>query len=126
MIYERIEKSLNQAIKLHNSGMGANDSIIKIAKENELNPETICRVVEAFNIAKTKAYVKVAEDKAGDFDVADKKKLLKEFLKTLQSNPRLRLWSMICLAKEIILNMKSLMETTLKKLLRFPAHLKCP
>lgn len=78
MIYERIEKSLNQAIKLHNSGMGANDSIIKVARENELNPETICRVVEAFNIAKTKAYVKVAEDKAGDFDTADKKEIIKQ------------------------------------------------
>jgi hypothetical protein len=77
MIYERIEKSLNQAIKLHNSGMGANDSIIKVARDNELNPETICRVVEAFNIAKTKAYVKVAEDKAADFDTADKKEVIK-------------------------------------------------
>lgn len=88
MIYERIEKSLNQAIKLHNSGMGANDSIIKIAKENELNPETICRVVEAFNIAKTKAYVKVAEDKAGDFDVADKKEVIKRVFENSLVEPK--------------------------------------
>ena len=88
MIYERIEKSLNQAIKLHNSGMGANDSIIKIAKDNELNPETICRVVEAFNIAKTKAYVKVAEDKAGDFDVADKKEVIKRVFENSSIEPK--------------------------------------
>lgn len=77
MIYERIEKALNQAIKLHNSGVSANDSIVKVAQEHELNPETICRVVEAFNIAKTKAYVKVASDKAADFDIADKKEIIK-------------------------------------------------
>lgn len=88
MIYERIEKSLNQAIKLHNSGMGANDSIIKVAKDNELNPETICRVVEAFNIAKTKAYVKVAEDKAGDFDVADKKEVIKRVFEDSSAEPK--------------------------------------
>lgn len=88
MIYERIEKSLNQAIKLHNSGMRANDSIIKVAKENELNPETICRVVEAFNIAKTKAYVKVAEDKAGDFDVADKKEVIKRVFENSSVEPK--------------------------------------
>lgn len=88
MIYERIEKSLNQAIKLHNSGVGANDSIIKVAKDNELNPETICRVVEAFNIAKTKAYVKVAEDKAGDFDVADKKEVIKRVFENSSAEPK--------------------------------------
>jgi hypothetical protein len=88
MIYERIEKSLNQAIKLHNSGVGANDSIIKVAKDNELNPETICRVVEAFNIAKTKAYVKVAEDKAGDFDVADKKEVIKRVFENSSVEPK--------------------------------------
>lgn len=77
MIYERIEKSLNQAIKLHNSGLSANESVIKVAREHELNPETISRVVEAFNIAKTKAYVKVAQDKAADFDIADKKEVIK-------------------------------------------------
>lgn len=88
MIYERIEKSLNQAIKLHNSGVGANDSIIKVAKDNELNPETICRVVEAFNIAKTKAYVKVAEDKAGDFDVADKKEVIKRVFEDSSAKPK--------------------------------------
>lgn len=88
MIYERIEKSLNQAIKLHNSGIGANDSIIKVARDNELNPETICRVVEAFNIAKTKAYVKVAEDKAGDFDVADKKEVIKRVFEDSLAKPK--------------------------------------
>ena len=77
MVYERIEKALNQAIKLHNGGLSANDSITKVAREEELNPETISRVVEAFNIAKTKAYVKVASDKAADFDIADKKVVIK-------------------------------------------------
>jgi len=76
MIYERIEKALNSAIKLHNSGVSANESIVKVARENELNPETISRVIEAFNTAKTKAYVKVAKDKAADFDVADKKTVI--------------------------------------------------
>jgi len=76
MIYERIEKALNSAIKLHNSGTNANDSIIKVAREHELNPETINRVIEAFNTAKTKAYVKVAKDKSADFDIADKKTVI--------------------------------------------------
>lgn len=82
MIYERIERSLNKAIKLHNEGATANDSIIKVAQENELNPETISRVVEAFNIAKTKAYVKVAQDKSSDFDIANKKEVIKAVFDT--------------------------------------------
>ena len=77
MIYERIEKSLTQAIKLHNDGESANTSIVKVAMQNELNPETISRVVEAFNIAKTKAYVKLASDKSGDFELADKQTVIK-------------------------------------------------
>lgn len=77
MIYERIEKSLTEAIKLHNDGEPANDSIVKVARQNELNPETISRVVEAFNIAKTKAYVKLASDKSGDFELADKQNVIK-------------------------------------------------
>ena len=77
MIYERIEKSLTEAIKLHNEGESANDSIVKVARQNELNPETISRVVEAFNIAKTKAYVKLASDKSGDFELADKQNVIK-------------------------------------------------
>lgn len=77
MVYERIEKSLNRAIRLHNSGLSANESVVKAARESELNPETISRVVEAFNIAKTKAYVKLAQDKTADFDIADKKEVIK-------------------------------------------------
>jgi hypothetical protein len=77
MIYERIEKSLTDAIKLHNEGESANQSIVKVARQNELNPETISRVVEAFNIAKTKAYVKLASDKSGDFELADKQTVIK-------------------------------------------------
>lgn len=77
MIYERIEKSLTEAIKLHNEGESANDSIVKVARQNELNPETISRVVEAFNIAKTKAYVKLAADKSGDFELANKQDVIK-------------------------------------------------
>lgn len=77
MIYERIEKSLTEAIKLHNDGESANTSIVKVAMQNELNPETISRVVEAFNIAKTKAYVKLASDKSGDFELADKQTVIK-------------------------------------------------
>lgn len=77
MIYEKIEKALNSAIALHNEGMSANDSIVKVARDRELNPETISRVVEAFNIAKTKAYVKLASDKAADFDLATKKDVIK-------------------------------------------------
>ena len=77
MIYERIEKSLTEAIKLHNEGESANDSIVKVARQNELNPETISRVVEAFNIAKTKAYVKLASDKSGDFELADKQNVIR-------------------------------------------------
>jgi len=78
MIYERIENALNSAIKLHNSGLSANESIVKVAQEQELNQETISRVVEAFNIAKTKAYVKLASDKTADFDIADKKEIIKQ------------------------------------------------
>lgn len=77
MIYDRIEKALTSAIKLHNSGTNANESIVKVAREYELNPETINRVIEAFNTAKTKAYVKVAQDRSADFDIADKREVLK-------------------------------------------------
>jgi hypothetical protein len=87
MIYERIEKALNSAIKLHNSGTNANDSIIKVAREHELNPETISRVIEAFNTAKTKAYVKIAQDKSADFDIANKKTVINSVFNETQIAP---------------------------------------
>jgi hypothetical protein len=72
MILQRIEKALKDSISYHNEGMHPNDAITKSASENELNPETICRVVEAFNIAKTRAHIKNASVKYRDFDTADK------------------------------------------------------
>lgn len=77
MIYSRIERALNDAIKLHNTGLSANESLIKAASNHELNPETICRVTEAFNIAKTRAYVKLASDPAGVFDTGNKAAVIK-------------------------------------------------
>jgi len=75
-IHERIEKVLNASIALHNEGTPASEAVAKVASDNDLNPETISRVVEAFNIAKTKAYVKIAKDKTADFDIANKKDVL--------------------------------------------------
>jgi len=75
-VHEKIESALMDAIKYHNDGLGATDSIVKSASAHELNPETICRVVEAFNIAKTKAHIKKAEQKDSDFDTADKQEAI--------------------------------------------------
>ena len=77
MIYKRIETALKDAIAFHNEGLSANDALAKSASQHELNPETICRVVESFNIAKTRAYVKTASVKDGDFDLATKADVIK-------------------------------------------------
>ena len=77
MIYKRIETALKDAIAFHNEGLSANDALIKSASKHELNPETICRVVESFNIAKTRAYVKTASVKDADFDLATKADVIK-------------------------------------------------
>jgi hypothetical protein len=77
-IYDRIEKSLKDAIQFHNEGLSATEAVVKSASTHELNPETICRVVEAFNIAKTRAYIKKASVKDGDFDTASKEEAVKK------------------------------------------------
>ena len=77
MIYKRIETALRDAIAFHNEGLSANEALAKSASQHELNPETICRVVESFNIAKTRAYVKTASVKDADFDLANKTDVVK-------------------------------------------------
>jgi len=77
MIYKRIETALKDAIAFHNEGLSANEALAKSASSHELNPETICRVVESFNIAKTRAYIKTASKKDADFDTGDKAAVIK-------------------------------------------------
>ena len=77
-IYDSIEKALKDAIQFHNDGYSATEAVAKSASLHELNPETICRVVEGFNIAKTNAYVKKASIKDGIFEVANKAEAIKK------------------------------------------------
>lgn len=74
---QKIGIALRRSVEAHAGGEPADIAIAKVASSMELNPEMACRVVEGFNAAKTRAFVKSAEDKTASFPLADKKEVLR-------------------------------------------------
>lgn len=71
-----------RAVDDFKQGSGLHDSIVKLAKENSMNPEQIKRLVESANTA---AFLSEFKSKAGnqrmvEFDVADPAKVIDESL----------------------------------------------
>jgi len=60
------------------SGMAPTKSLIKVANENDLNPEMTKRVAEMLNISLTKSFMKSASDKTANFPLADCKEAIDE------------------------------------------------
>ena len=60
------------------SGMAPTKSLIKVANENDLNPEMTKRVAEMLNISLTKSFMKSASDKTATFPLADCKEAIDE------------------------------------------------
>lgn len=74
MVKEKLSKALEDAVGYYNSGMSANDAIVKSAMDHDLTIDQADRVVESFNTAKTINYFdKNASDRTGSFDLASKK-----------------------------------------------------
>lgn len=69
----KLLKALDKAATLSIGNSDPDDVLIKVASEYNLTPPELCRVVEAYNKAKSVAYLKKAasEDRAGDFPLAD-------------------------------------------------------
>ena len=68
----KIASALNLAVKSHLNGETPNESVKTAALAGGLNAEMTNRLVEAFNISVTRAYLKTAEDKTASFPIADK------------------------------------------------------
>ena len=89
----KFEKLAEIAANEHvDKGVSLNDSIVKLAEENELNPEQIKRVVEAANV---KVFQKNFEDESReghknvDFDVADPKVIIKRIYVIKKQDPEI-------------------------------------
>ncbi len=69
----KLLKALDKAATLSIGNSDPDDVLIKVATEYKLTPPELSRVVEAYNKAKSVAYLKkaAAEDRAGDFPLAD-------------------------------------------------------
>ena len=74
----RIVDAIERAVKLANEGASPDDALFKVAQGEQLPPEMIRRVVEAFNTSKTLAHLKHAseDDKAASFDIASAENIL--------------------------------------------------
>lgn len=76
MVKETLKQALESAVRYYNSGLSANDAIVKAASEHDLTADQTDRVVESFNTAKTISYFdKNASDRTGTFDLASKKEV---------------------------------------------------
>ena len=60
----------------NNPGTTLKDEVIKIAKQNNLNPEEIKRLVEHTNISTTKKVLASVKDRRAEFEVVDSKEVL--------------------------------------------------
>lgn len=69
----RVIGAVERAIELTNQGQSPNDAIAKVAAEQQLGPELIGRMAEAFNKSKSVAYLKQASaaDRPKAFELAD-------------------------------------------------------
>jgi hypothetical protein len=69
----RIMKALERAVKMANTGTHPNEAIAKVASEERFTQPIVQRMVEAFNISKTLAFMKVASGakRAESFPLAD-------------------------------------------------------
>jgi len=77
----KITMALKEAAAYHRSGDDPNESIVKAAHSNQLNPDMVHRVVEAFNIAKTNTTLKKASDKTASFPLAEIEKVMEGVFK---------------------------------------------
>lgn len=73
----KIRTALEKSAHYHRDGMAPDEAIGKAASEEQLNPEMVRRVVEAFNIQKTNSTLKVADDKTATFPLAKAEDILK-------------------------------------------------
>lgn len=74
MIKEKLKSALTDAVEYYNSGLSANESIVKSAEKHDLTVDQTDRVVESFNTAKTiNFFDKNASSRTESFDLANKK-----------------------------------------------------
>lgn len=73
----KIANALSRAVSLHLEGSGPDDSVKTAVLEGGLNPNMADRVVEGFNIALTRAFLKTAQDKTDSFPTASKEAVRK-------------------------------------------------
>jgi hypothetical protein len=73
----KLLKALDKAATMSIGNSDPDDVLIKVATEYKLTPPELSRVVEAYNKAKSVAYLKkaAAEDRAADFPIADMSKI---------------------------------------------------
>jgi len=74
----RIVDAIERAVKLANEGASPDEALLKVAQDEQLPPEMIKRVVEAFNTSKTLAHLKHASesDRAASFDIASAENIM--------------------------------------------------
>lgn len=74
---KKIASALNAAVQYNLDGLSPDEAVVKAAEDKGLNPEMTCRLVEGFNIASSRAYLRSATDKTASFPLADKEFVLK-------------------------------------------------
>ena len=76
---KKLLKALEKAANLSRSGLEPNHVLTKVAREFQLTPPEVCRVVETYNKAKSVAFLKNASSdfRANDFPLADSKVVTK-------------------------------------------------
>lgn len=68
---ENLMSALHEAVNLRNHGADDNDAVAKVASDHRFNQEQTRRLVETYNTAKTIHFYKAAEDRSGEFPLAD-------------------------------------------------------
>lgn len=76
MFKEKLMDALKDSVSHYNTGISAEEAIVKSAKDHNFNKDQTERLVETFNTARTINFFKHASDKTSNFDVADKSKVL--------------------------------------------------
>lgn len=71
MFKQRLLQALSTAVDAYNTGMSDNDAVIKAASDFSFNNHQATRLAEAYNHAKTINHLKVADDRASTFPLAD-------------------------------------------------------
>lgn len=75
---KRVVVAIERAVKLANEGSSPDEALLKVAQEEQLKPEMVKRIVEAFNTSKTLAHLKHASEdtRADSFDIASAETIL--------------------------------------------------